>query len=152
MFPFNLQTNTLGASAFSQPMYGVATWDAYDPYDLGGPFKPYAASMREFAKEYHAYDPGANLAGDGGDLLYLNWEGQRFIAYLLHRCGPNCTRNKLAGMLLAGFHLSAPPECSVDFNRDDHHHGGYEMNVLRVIKDPRGRPNWAPLARCRTTY
>ncbi|HVS69420.1 MAG TPA: ABC transporter substrate-binding protein, partial [Mycobacteriales bacterium] len=152
VFPFNLETNTLGQSSFSQPLWGVATWDAYDPFDHGGTFKPYAKQMAEFEQQYKQYDPSAHLSGDGGDLLYLNWEGQAFIAYLLQKCGPDCTRNRLAGLLLAGFSYTTPPACPIDFGVGDHHHGGATVNVFKVIRDPRNRPNWAPVKRCLTSY
>ncbi|HVT64563.1 MAG TPA: ABC transporter substrate-binding protein [Mycobacteriales bacterium] len=152
VFPFNLETNTLGQSAFSQPLWGVATWDAYDPFDHGGTFKPYAAQMTEFEKQYQQYDPNAHLSGDGGDLLYLNWEGQAFLSYLLQKCGPDCTRNRLAGMLLAGFSYTTPPACPINFDTGDHHHGGATVNIFKVIRDPHNRPNWAPVRRCVTSY
>jgi hypothetical protein len=108
--------------------------------------------MTEFERQYKQYDPSAHLSGDGGDLLFLNWEGQAFIAYLLQKCGPDCTRNRLAGMLLAGFSYTTPPACPIDFGVGDHHHGGATMNVFKVIRDPKNRPNWAPVKRCITSY
>ncbi|MGN6474600.1 MAG: ABC transporter substrate-binding protein, partial [Mycobacteriales bacterium] len=152
VFPFNLETDTLGQASFSQPLWGVASWDAYDPFDHGGTFKPYAAEMAEFEKQYRQYDPNAHLSGDGGDLLFLNWEGQAFISYLLQKCGPDCTRNRLAGLLLAGFSYTTPPACPIDFGVGDHHHGGQTMNIFKVIRDPKNRPNWAPVKRCITSY
>ncbi len=152
VFPFNLETDTLGKASFSQPLWGVASWDAYDPFDHGGTFKPYAAQMAEFERQYKQYDPNAHLSGDGGDLLYLNWEGQAFISYLLQKCGPDCTRNRLAGLLLAGFSYKTPPACPIDFGVGDHHHGGQTMNIFKVIRDPKNRPNWAPVKRCITSY
>jgi hypothetical protein len=42
-----------------------------------------------------------------------------------------------------------PPNCNADFDiTGDHHHGGYLTNVLKVIKDPNGRPNFVPVQRC----
>jgi len=149
VFPFNLEVNTLGSNALDQPILGVAAWDAYDPGYYGGGFTPYAADIREFEAEYKHYDSGANLSGDGGDLLFLNWEAQRQVGDMLRMCGPGCTRNKLAGILLAGYDRTVPPNCNIDFARtDDHHHGGYLANVLEVQKDPNGRTNFVPTARC----
>jgi ABC-type branched-subunit amino acid transport system substrate-binding protein len=152
VFPFNLETNTLGASSLDQPIWGVASWDAYDPKYDGGPFTPYRASIREFEAQYKQYDPHANLSGDGGDLLYLNWEGQAFIAYLMQKCGPDCTRNRFAGLLLSGFKYIHPPACPIDFDTGDHHDGGATMNIVKVVKDPTGRPNFYPVKRCVTSY
>ena len=149
VFPFNLEVNTLGSNALDQPILGVAAWDAYDPGYYGGGFSPYAADIKEFEAEYAHYDSGAQLSGDGGDLLFLNWEAQRQVADMLRLCGPGCTRNKIAGILLAGYNRTVSPNCNIDFARTgDHHHGGYLANVLEVQKDPNGRINFAPTARC----
>jgi ABC-type branched-subunit amino acid transport system substrate-binding protein len=152
VFPFNLETNTLAQSSFAQPIWGVATWDAYAPFFHGGPYRPYAKQLVEFERQYAQYDPNAHLSGDGGDLLFLNWEGQAFLAYLLQKCGPDCTRNRLAGMLLAGFSYTTPPACPINFGTGDHHHGGNTVNVFKVVRDPHNRPIWSPVKRCITSY
>jgi ABC-type branched-subunit amino acid transport system substrate-binding protein len=152
VFPFNLETNTLAQSSFAQPIWGVATWDAYAPFFHGGPYRPYAKQLVEFERQYAQYDPNAHLSGDGGDLLFLNWEGQAFLAYLLQKCGPDCTRNRLAGMLLAGFSYTTPPACPINFGTGDHHHGGSTVNVFKVVRDPHNRPIWSPVKRCITSY
>lgn len=149
VFPFNLETNTLGRSSLDQPILGVAAWDAYDPGYYGGGFAPYVAEIHQFEAQYHQYDGSADLSGDGGDLLFLNWEGQKQIADLLQRCGPQCTRNRIAGLLLAGYDHTVPPNCNINFGRtSDHHHGGDLVNVFQVEKDPNGRPNFVPIRRC----
>ena len=63
VFPFNLEPNTLAQSSFAQPLWGVATWDAYAPFYHGGPFKPYAKQLAEFERQYPQYDPDAHLVG-----------------------------------------------------------------------------------------
>ena len=151
VFPFNLETNTLGSSSLDQQLWGISTWDPYDPNYYGGGFAGYAAYIHEFEAQYHQYDPNASLTGDGGDLLFLNWEAQRQIADLLQVCGPQCTRNKIAGILLAGYRRPVPPACDVNFARTgDHHHGGYLFDVVHVVNDPNGRPNFVPVQRCIT--
>jgi hypothetical protein len=146
---FNIITNTLGSTALDQDMWSAGDWDAYDPNYYGGGFASYAAQIHEFEAEYKKYDPGADLTGDGGDLLFLNWESQRWLYQLLLDCGKTCTRNKLAGLLLAGFHTTVPPNCPASFEHTaDHHHAGYLFNVLHAVRDPNGRPNFVPVARC----
>jgi hypothetical protein len=153
VFPFNLETQTLGSNALSQDIWGAAAWDAYDPGYYGGGFSSYADQIHEFESEYKQYDPSADLSGDGGDLLFLNWEGQKWLDGLLTSCGPDCTRNKLAGLLLAGYNQTVPPNCPINFGRtSDHHHGGYAFNIFHQIKDPNGRANFVPVARCVTSY
>jgi ABC-type branched-subunit amino acid transport system substrate-binding protein len=152
VFPFNLTMNTLDSdgSAMAQDIWGLATWEAYDPGYYGGGFASYAAEIKEFERQYAKWDPSANLSGPGGDLLFLNWEAQKGMHVLLQACGKDCTRNKIAGLLLAGWHKPVPPNCPVDFRRGDHHHGGYTFNILHAVRDPNGRANFVPVTRCAT--
>jgi hypothetical protein len=150
---FNIITNTLGSTALDQDMWSPAEWDSYDPGYYGGGFAPYADQIKEFEAEYKHYDPSADLTGDGGDLLFLNWEAQKWLGDLLLTCGKECTRNKLAGLLLAGYHKVTPPNCPASFEHTaDHHHAGYLFNVLHDVKDPNGRANFVPVARCVASY
>jgi ABC-type branched-subunit amino acid transport system substrate-binding protein len=152
LFPFNLTTNTIDAdhSATQQDIWGIAAWDAYDPGYYGGGFAPYAAEIKEFERQYAKWDPQADLGGPGGDLLFLNWEAQKGLHALFEACGKDCTRNKIAGLLLAGWHKPVPPNCPVDFRRGDRHHGGYTFNVFHMVRDPNGRANFVPTRRCVT--
>ncbi|MDQ1704106.1 MAG: branched-chain amino acid transport system substrate-binding protein [Frankiaceae bacterium] len=146
---FNIITNTLGSTALDQQLWSPAEWEAYDPGYYGGGFASYASEIHEFERQYKKYDSGADLSGDGGDLLFLNWESQKGLYDLLTACGPQCTRNKVAGLLLAGWNKPSPPNCPTNFGRtSDHHHGGYLFSVLHAIKDPNGRANFVPLQRC----
>jgi ABC-type branched-subunit amino acid transport system substrate-binding protein len=148
---FNLETNTLGSASLDQPMWAAQPWDTYDPGYYGGGFAPIAPYIHEFEAQYKTYDPSADLAGDGGDLLFQTWEGWVELARMLQLCGPGCTRNKLAGLWLAGYDQTVPPDCNVDFGRtSDHHEGGYLFQVLHVVKDPNGRANFVPVQRCVT--
>ena len=150
---FNIITNTLGPAALDQDMWSPAEWDAYDPGYYGGGFSAYASEIKEFEAEYAKYDSGADLKGDGGDLLFLNWEAQKWLADLLYACGKDCTRNKIAGLMLAGYHKVTPPNCPASFEHtSDHHHAGYLFNVLHAVNDPNGRANFVPVARCVSSY
>jgi hypothetical protein len=154
---FDLISNTLGSTATEQQMWGPAEWDEYDSGYYGGGFASYADQIHEFEAEYRQYDPNLDLNSstgrDGADLLFLNWEAQKYLDSLLTACGPDCTRNKMAGLLLAGWNPTVPPNCPVDFGRTaDHHHGGYTFNVIHAIKDPNGNPVFVPVARCVTSY
>ncbi len=147
IFPFNLETNTLGDSALRQPLYGVAAWDAYVPGLYSGGFAPYAKEIREFEAAYKKYDPSANLSGMGGDLLFLAWEGYKGLADLISRCGVDCTRNRMAGTLLT-YDQTVGAFCNVDFTRGDGHHGGWSVNLFEAFNGPGGRPGWRPTRRC----
>jgi hypothetical protein len=140
--PFNILTQTLGSKAsLAQPIWGVgAGWYPYDPGYYGGPYSSYAADIHQFEAAYKQYDSGAQLTGPGGDLLYLGWQGERATAQLFRDCGPHCTRNRIIGMLLGGYHPQVQPYCDVNFARDPgHHFGAYLFSPLKVYQDPNGQ-------------
>lgn len=154
---FDLISNTLGSTATEQPIWGPAEWDEYDSGYYGDGFASYADQIHEFEAQYKQYDPNLDLSSstgrDGADLLFLNWEAQKYLDALLTACGPDCTRNKVAGLLLAGFNQTVAPNCPADFGRTpDHHHAGYTFNVLHATRDPNGNPVFVPVARCVTSY
>jgi ABC-type branched-subunit amino acid transport system substrate-binding protein len=148
--PFNIVTNTLGSNSLDQPIWGVgAGWFPYQPGYYGGPWAPMASDIKQFEAAYSRYDPGADLGGNGGDLLYLTWQGERNVAQLFHDCGPHCTRNRIIGLLLAGYHPSVPPYCDINFGLSaTHHFGAHLFSPLKVFKDPNGRIGIEPTALC----
>ncbi len=148
VFPFNLETSSLGSAALQQPIVGVAPWDPYDSGYYGGPFTDYASYLHEFESEYHTWDPNANLSGPGGDILFATWEYLRVIGDMFRACGPNCTRDKMAGIWLAGYHATTPPNCNINFSLADQHHAGYLFDGFQVFQDPSGRAAWEPTGRC----
>ncbi|MHB8511141.1 MAG: ABC transporter substrate-binding protein [Actinomycetota bacterium] len=148
VFPFNLELATLGSSALSQKLYGVAAWDAYDPGQYDGPYASYAPLIREFEQQYAAQgdSAGPNNA-DGNDLLFLTWEGFDGLKDLLAQCLPQCTRNRMAAAMLL-YHKHLPYYCDVDFTRIDGHHGGFYGNFFEAYADPSGKAAWRPTDRC----
>ena len=149
VFPFNLTTQTIGRGALNPPMIGVATWPAYAKGASDGLFGAYAADMREFEAEYAKYDPGANLSGVGGDLLFLNWEGQKSLAQMFLDCGKDCTRSRFAAMLTAGYVQPLPGGCAVDVRGGDHHIGGTSVDVMTTFLNGDGKVDWRPTQLCR---
>ena len=136
----NITLNTLGQTALDQPIVSTSLLDYYTPGYYGGGYAPVAKYIKEFEALYAKDDPNADLSGDGGDILYSNWEFNRLMADILARCGPDCTRNKLAGILLAGYHTTVQPLCNYDFDTGDHHWGYHSSQYVRVFKDPAGNP------------
>ncbi|HVU75122.1 MAG TPA: ABC transporter substrate-binding protein, partial [Mycobacteriales bacterium] len=149
VFPFNLTSQTIGDGAMTPPMIGVATWPAYAFGASDGLFAAYAADMREFEAEYAKYDPGAALGGVAGDLLFLNWEGQKALAQMLTDCGKDCTRSRLANMLATGYHHDFGGGCAIDFRPGDHHIGGHTVNVFTTFRNGDGKIDWRPTQLCR---
>jgi ABC-type branched-subunit amino acid transport system substrate-binding protein len=148
VFPFNITLQGLSSTdALNPPIEGVAAWPAYTNGDYSGPYASYAADIHEFEREYAHYDSGANLAGPGGDLLFLAWTEFKGLADILQQCGRNCTRNEIAGIMLSGYHKTVSPNCDVDFSRGDPHHGGYLMETWQTAPF-NGAAEWRPVRRC----
>jgi len=153
VFPFNVELTALGTAddALNPPIYGVAAWPAYTQGQYDGPFAPYAADIKEFERQYAKYRPGTKLDGAGGDLLFLNWVAQKETAQLLQDCGRDCSRNKLAGMLLTGYKKTVSPNCPADWSRTSHR-GGYALDIFQTFRLPNGNAGWQPIARCVERY
>ncbi|GAC1327161.1 MAG: hypothetical protein NVSMB17_00860 [Candidatus Dormibacteria bacterium] len=153
VFPFNVELTALGTAddALNPPLYGVAAWPAYTKGQYEGPFASYAADIQEFEREYAKYRPNTKLDGAGGDLLFLNWVAQKQTAQLLLDCGRDCSRNKLAGMLLTGYKKTVSPNCPADWSRTSRR-GGYALDIFQTFKLPDGKAAWQPIARCVEHY
>ena len=150
LFPFNLTSQTLNNDAMDPPLVGVAMYPAYSYGDYSGSFASYAADMKEFEAQYRKYRPSADLSGLGGDLLFLNWTGQKGLALLLQKCGPDCTRNKMVDVMTS-LKLSRPfpASCDVDFTRPGSPRmGGFAVNVMQTYRSPAGDVNWRNTDTC----
>ena len=150
LFPFNLTSQTLGAGALNPPMVGVAMYPAYSQYDYSGGFASYADDMKQFEAEYSQYDSGADLGGLGGDLLFLNWTGQKGLEVLLKQCGPNCTRNRMVDVMTS-LKMSKPfsSACDIDFTRPGFARmGGFSVNIMETYRAPSDKVNWRNTDTC----
>ena len=149
-FPFNLTSQTLGDDAMTPPMVGLASWPGYSRGDYSGTFEPYANDMKDFEAQYRKYRPNTDIGGPAGDLLWLNWIEQKRLVEMLRACGPSCTRNHFAGLMVNGYKATTSPTCPLDFSRGNNGSGGM-VNVLETYRAPNGQVNWKSTALCRTT-
>ena len=150
-FPFNLTSQTLDDDALTPPMVGLAAWPGYSFGDYGNTFAPYANDMKEFEAQYRKYRPNTDISGVAGDLLWLNWIEQKRLVDLLEACGPNCTRNHFAGLLVNGYKATTSPTCPLDFSRGPNGSGGF-VNLLETYRSPSGKVNWKTTAMCKTGF
>ena len=148
MFPFNLTSQTLGNDAMQPPLDGVAMYPAYSKGDYDGTFAGYADDMRQFEAQYAKYDPGADLSGNGGDLLFLNWTAQKALAVQLDACGRDCTRNRFIDTLQSYDAKPTSAACVLDFTRGDGHHGADGLNFMQTYVSPSGKVNWRNTQTC----
>jgi len=160
LFPFNLTLYTLNQSGVdTSGMQGIVPWPAYTSSSArcgsGGSgvtrndadYGQYMEEIKAFEAAYAKYDPGANLCGDGGDLLFGTWEAWRQVADLLVKCGVDCNRNAIAGLMLNGYTSTVGANCTVNFGGGDHHHGGGPEDIY-VVKQENGGPGWVNTGYC----
>jgi ABC-type branched-subunit amino acid transport system substrate-binding protein len=148
MFPFNLTSQTLNADALQPPLQGVAMYPAYSKGDYTGPFASYADDMKLFEQQYAKYRPNVDLGGVGGDLLFLNWVGQKVLAAQLRDCGPDCTRNKFVDTLQSYKKVPTSSGCLIDFTRGDGQHGSDALNFMEAYRARGGDINWRNTRSC----
>ena len=148
MFPFNLTMQTLAQAGVPnselQNMVGMVPWPAYTCKSQRGgsaAYGPYQSEINQFEAAYAKYDNQANLCGGGGDLLFGTWEAWRQVYDLLYQCGRDCTRDKIAGLMLSGYHATIGANCPVDFRGGDNHHGGLDEDLYHVDV-VNGTPIW----------
>ena len=150
LFPFNLQSQTLGDQALNPKLYGIGVWNAYSWHDYSGPFADYASDVKEFERQYAKWRPNADIRGVGGDLLFLNWQGMKGLHALLETCGRDCTRNKMADVIRTSNYPRTGAICGVDFTRPGAtQRGGYQVSVMETYRSPSGQVNWRNIHTCK---
>jgi ABC-type branched-subunit amino acid transport system substrate-binding protein len=148
LFPFNLTSQTLRQQSVNPVMDGVAMYPAYSEGDYAGTFSSYADDMKEFERQYREYDPGADVGGVGGDLLFLNWTAQKVLYKQLLACGKDCTRNKFVQQLQAYRGTPISSACPIDFRHGDRHHGSSYLTFMETYQAPSGKYNWRGTRKC----
>ncbi|HVF31517.1 MAG TPA: ABC transporter substrate-binding protein, partial [Acidimicrobiales bacterium] len=151
-FPFNLTSQTLDDEAMTPPMIGLSSWPGFSKGDYSGGFASYAGDIKEFEAQYAKYRPNTDIGGVAGDLLWLNWVEQKRFVELLRACGPGCTRNHLAGLLVNGYQAATSPTCPLDFRGGKHDGSGGLVNVLETYRSPSGKVNWRTVELCKAGF
>jgi ABC-type branched-subunit amino acid transport system substrate-binding protein len=143
VFPFQIMTDTLGRDTLEPPVEGIAMWPAYVPGASGGPFAPYADEIRRFEAAQREY----GRASKGNDILWMTWLAMKQLHQWLLDCGPNCDRNRLVALLIAGRHKAVAPNCPVDFTVNQHI-GGFFGNIFRAADVSGYGPGWVQTKTC----
>ena len=141
---FNLVTETLGHDIDgTRGPAAIGVW--VTPPFPGDPGAPHQAEIARMRATYQQHRPqSANVLND------THWQFWLF-SMGLHRvlldCGADCSRNRLAGMLLAGYQVDEPPGCPVDFARGGGRLGGFSLDIYRAV--PSGSTaRWSSVVRC----
>ena len=147
VFSFNIQTQTLGNDSLNPPLIGANLAPAYECHKYDGPYASYAQEIKTFEAAYAKYSPNTDLCGVAGDVAWQGWVGFKAIAGLFAECGPQCTRNRFAGVMESGFKGSFGASCTVDFTGDAHH-GGHLVDLMEAYPVNGSRAGWRNSNRC----
>jgi ABC-type branched-subunit amino acid transport system substrate-binding protein len=144
---FNLVTDTIGDDINgSKGPAAIGLWVTPE-YHNGDTTSPWAGEEKAMRAAYAKYDSGHTIV----DTDWQAWLAFKSITKFLLDCGRDCTRNKVAGMMLSGYQQQQPPLCAFDFKRGRGRLGSFQFNVMHVVK--RGGGNgWQQDATCRETF
>jgi ABC-type branched-subunit amino acid transport system substrate-binding protein len=147
VFSFNIQTQTLGSDSLTPPLVGSNLAPAYECHKYDGPYASYAEDIKVFEAAYAKYSPNTDLCGVAGDVAWQGWVGFKAIAALFQECGPDCTRNRFAGVMESGYKATIGAACPVDFSAD-RHHGGHLVDLMEAYTVSGSRVGWKNSQRC----
>lgn len=146
---FNLVTDTVGddvdGSNGHPAAVGLWVTPAY-PADKGVAWAGEAAEMEAAYRKYRPSKKSVN------DVDWQVWLAFKQVTQLFNDCGRDCSRNKLAGMMLSGYKTQLQPLCQVDFGgRGKGKVGSFALNVMEAF-DRSGTPGWKQVATCREDF
>ena len=144
---FNLVTQTLGHDVDgSNGPAALGLWVTPE-YHNGDTTDPWVPAERVMQSAYAKYDPKHTIT----DTDWQTWLGFEQIARTLVDCGQDCTRNKLAGMFLAGYKADLAPLCTEDFSLGQGRLGSFDFNVMQAV-DRSGSAGWKQVATCESSF
>jgi ABC-type branched-subunit amino acid transport system substrate-binding protein len=149
VFTFNAQTKALEDDALNPPIQGANLAPSYVCHTFDGPYAEYAAELHEFEDAYAKYSPDTDLCGIAGDIAWGTWLGFKGMAALFEACGPNCTRNRWAGVMESGYKGKIGAGCPFDFSSDGHH-GGHAADLMEAYRAADGTAGFRNFQRCAT--
>jgi ABC-type branched-subunit amino acid transport system substrate-binding protein len=147
VFPFQTTLDLLGDDTYRQAIDGVSTWPAYKP---GGYTGPYAFSGTGYVEEIKAFEAAMAKYRPGvapNDILWQVWLGYKGVEDLFQRCGRDCTRNRLAGILMA-YKGTVAPGCPVDYPRGGGHRGGFNVFMTQEAYNAGSAPAFRNTSWC----
>ena len=135
VFPFQTTLDVVGTDALRSRIDGVSTWPAYKPGGYGAPHNfpgtGYTEEIAAFEAAMRKYRPGVAP----NDILWQVWIANKGIEDMLLRCGRDCTRNRLAGVLLSGYKGTVAPNCPADFTRGNPRRGGWFFMTQEAFRE-----------------
>ena len=137
VFPFQTTLDVVGSTLRSK-VDGVSTWPAYKPGGYAAPHNfpgtGYTEEIAAFEAAMRKYRPGVAP----NDILWQVWIANKGIEDMLLRCGRDCTRNRLAGVILSGYKGTVAPNCPADFTRGNPRRGGWNFMTQEAFREGDG--------------
>lgn len=160
-YGFQLTNDTIGESTANKP--AVEAWyptPAFDPTNTTK--QPWWPEIERMKKAYAEYCTGA-CDKDPEELNDVDWQFwlvfkslHRFLEDCMGNDG-DCTRNRMAGLMLDGYKAKVDPLCEADFSRggvtlpDSNHFGAHKANIYRAVKYPNGSV-WKQIETCKERF
>ena len=145
---FNLVTQTLGHDIDGSTGHPAAVGLWVTPeFHLGDTTDSWSGEEQAMEMAYAHYDSGHTVT----DTDWQAWLAFKQITRMLDDCGSDCSRNKLAGMLLAGYKAQLMPLCVEDFGRGRGKLGSFAFDVSEAT-DRNGSAGWKQVATCAETF
>jgi ABC-type branched-subunit amino acid transport system substrate-binding protein len=143
----DLTTDALGSDIDgSRGPAAIGFWFVPE-YHNGDATEPWSPEERAMEAAYHTYDSSHTP----NDIDWFNWLTFKQLGRMLRDCGRDCTRNKIAGMFLAGYRTTVNPLCPVDFARGHGKIGSFAMNIAEVVRRTSG-VGWQQVESCRDRF
>ncbi|HVE92416.1 MAG TPA: ABC transporter substrate-binding protein [Actinomycetota bacterium] len=157
-YGFQLTNDTIGESTASAP--AVQTWWPTPAFDLNNTTgQPWFGEIQAMKAAYdkHCKSPCDKSSSELNDVDWMFWLGWKSLHKLLTDCGKDCTRNKIAGILLNGYRPRVDPLCEADFSRGTRHFGGHKTNIYEAVRGgrtPTGQPGalWKQIETCQEGF
>jgi ABC-type branched-subunit amino acid transport system substrate-binding protein len=144
---FNLVTDTVGADingSHGPPAIGL--WVTPE-YHNGDTTSPWSGEEQKMRAAYAKYDSGHTVT----DTDWQAWLAFKQTTQMFVDCGQDCTRNKIAGMMLSGYKANVAPLCAVDFARGRGKIGSFGFNVWKAVSRG-GGSGWQQIETCKESF
>ena len=145
---FNLVTQTLGHDVDGSNGHPAALGLWVTPeYHNGDTTDPWVAEEKVMQAAYARYDPKHTIT----DTDWQAWLAFKQLDRMLLDCGQDCTRNKLAGMFLAGYKVDLAPLCEENFSLGRGRLGSFQFDVSQAVNRA-GTAGWQQMATCASSF
>lgn len=157
-YGFQLTNDVVADNPAATPTHAKPAMEAWWPapaFDLYNETKqPWWNEVKAMRDAYGKFctDPCNKSPDELNDVDWQFWLAWKTLHRTFVKCGADCSRNRLVGMILAGYKDTLTPLCPVDWSRGDHHVGSHAANILRAQAHTRWGSTWKQVHTCRERF